>query len=48
MKSICYSAVSVKGFFPDDWRIYDAALTANEIKALKSALLPDPLFIRLR
>ena len=43
-----YSAVSTKGFLLDDWRVYDAALTAKEVKALKSALLPDPLFIRLR
>lgn len=36
------------GFLLDDWRVYDVALTAKEIKALKRELNPDPLFIRLR
>ena len=36
------------GYYLDDWRVYDAALTAKEIKALKRELNPDPLFIRLR
>ena len=36
------------GFLLDDWRVYDAALTAKEVKALKRELNPDPLFIRLR
>ena len=36
------------GYLLDDWRVYDAALTAKEIKALKRELNPDPLFIRLR
>lgn len=43
-----YNAVSGDGFLLDDWRVYDAALTAKEIKALKRELNPDPLFIRLR
>ena len=36
------------GFRLDDWRVYDAALTTNEVRALKSALLPDPFIIRFR
>jgi hypothetical protein len=36
------------GYYLDDWRVYDAALTAKEVKALKRELNPDPLFIRLR
>ena len=43
-----YNAVSGDGYYLDDWRVYDAALTAKEIKALKRELNPDPLFIRLR
>ena len=43
-----YNAVSGDGFLLDDWRVYDAALTAKEVKALKRELNPDPLFIRLR
>ena len=43
-----YNAVSGDGFVLDDWRVYDAALTAKEVKALKRELNPDPLFIRLR
>lgn len=40
--------VGADGFLLDDWRVYDAALTAKEVKALKRELNPDPLFIRLR
>ena len=40
--------VGSDGYYLDDWRVYDAALTAKEIKALKRELNPDPLFIRLR
>ena len=40
--------VGDKGYLLDDWRVYDAALTAKEVKALKRELNPDPLFIRLR
>lgn len=40
--------VGADGFLLDDWRVYDAALTAKEIKALKRELNPDPLFILLR
>jgi hypothetical protein len=43
-----YNAVSGDGFLLDDWRVYDAALTAKEVKALKRELNPNPLFIRLR
>ena len=40
--------VGTDGYYLDDWRVYDAALTAKEVKALKRELNPDPLFIRLR
>ena len=43
-----YYGASDDGFLLDDWRVYDAALTAKEVKALKRELNPDPLFIRLR
>ena len=43
-----YNFVTSVGYLLDDWRVYDAALTAKEIKALKRELNPDPLFIRLR
>ena len=36
------------GYYLDDWRVYDTALTGAEIKGLKSELLPDAFFIRLR
>ena len=42
------SKVGSDGYYLDDWRVYDAALTAKEVKALKRELNPDPLFIRLR
>ena len=43
-----YEWLLADGYLLDDWRVYDAALTAKEIKALKRELNPDPLFIRLR
>ena len=43
-----YSAVSGDGYLLDDWRVYDVALTAKEIKDIKRELNPDALFIRLR
>ena len=43
-----YNAIGADGFLLDDWRVYDAALTAKEIRSLKSALLPDPFIIRFR
>jgi hypothetical protein len=45
---IVASKVGADGYYLDDWRVYDAALTAKEVKALKRELNPDPLFIRLR
>jgi hypothetical protein len=36
------------GNFLDDWRVYDTALTAKEIKVLKRELNPDPFVIRFR
>ena len=43
-----YTAVSSAGYLLDDWRVYDAALTVDEIKELKRTICPDPLYIRLR
>ena len=43
-----YNKAGANGYLLDDWRVYDAALTAKEVKALKRELNPDPLFIRLR
>ena len=40
--------VGAAGFLLDDWRIYDAALSHAEIRAVKREICPDPLFIRLR
>ncbi len=34
-----YSAVSGEGYLLDDWRVYDAALTEEEVLALKATLL---------
>jgi len=36
------------GYYLDDWRIYDTALTRAEVKTVKREVCPDPLFIRLR
>ena len=43
-----YNAVSGDGFLLDDWRVYDAALTAKEVRTIKSSLLPDAFNTRLR
>ena len=43
-----YNAVSGDGYLLDDWRVYDAALTAKEVRTIKSSLLPDAFNIRLR
>ena len=43
-----YNAVGTAGFLLDDWRVYDATLTAKEVKALKRELNPDPFVIRFR
>ena len=40
--------VGADGYYLDDWRIYDTALTKTEVKAVKREVCPDPLFIRLR
>ena len=42
------SKVGADGYYLDDWRVYDAALTHREVRDLKCELNPDPLFIRLR
>ena len=34
-----YNAVSGDGYLLDDWRVYDAALTEEEVAALKAILL---------
>lgn len=43
-----YSAVSSDGFDLDDWRIYDAALTPNDVKTLYKRFMPPPITIFLR
>ena len=35
-----YSAVSGDGYLLDDWRVYDVALTAEEVASIKKQLLP--------
>ena len=42
------SKVGADGFYLDDWRVYDAALTVAELRALKRKLLPDAFFLHLR
>lgn len=42
------SKVGSAGYYLDDWRVYDAALTAKEIRLLKIELQPDPFRIQLR
>lgn len=36
------------GYYLDDWRVYDTALTKAEVKTIKREVCPDPLYIRLR
>ena len=36
------------GYYLDDWRVYDTALTKAEVKTIKREISPDPIFIRLR
>ena len=43
-----YNKAGANGYLLDDWRVYDAALTVDEIKLLKRTICPDPLYIRLR
>jgi len=40
--------VGADGYYLDDWRVYDAALTAKEVKDLKRELNPDRFVIRFR
>ena len=40
--------VGANGFYLDDWRVYDAALTADDIKTLRMQFVPPPLLIRIR
>ena len=40
--------VGAEGYLLDDWRVYDAALTAEEIRVIRGNLAPEPLFLRLR
>ena len=40
--------VGSEGYYLDDWRVYDAALTADDLKALRKKFLPKPMVIRLR
>ena len=42
------SKVGSEGYYLDDWRVYDAALTADDLKALRKKFLPKPMVIRLR
>lgn len=43
-----YSALLSDGFDLDDWRIYDAALTPNDVKTLYKRFMPPPITIFLR
>jgi hypothetical protein len=43
-----YKAVSADGYLLDDWRVYDAALSAKEIRRIKASLLPQPFRIFIR
>ena len=40
--------VGTDGYYLDDWRVYDAALTADDIKTLRKQFMPPPLLIRIR
>ncbi len=40
--------VGANGYYLDDWRVYDAALTVDDIKTLRKQLVPPPLLIRIR
>ncbi len=42
------SKVGSDGYYLDDWRVYDAALTAREIGSLKRKLLSNPFILRLK
>ena len=43
-----YSKAGDAGYCLDDWRVYDAALTAREIGSLKRKLLSNPFILRLK
>ena len=43
-----YSALLSDGFDLDDWRIYDAALTPNDVKTLYKRFMPPPIAIFIR
>ena len=43
-----YSVVGADGFLLDDWRVYDAALTATEIGEIRNAMLPTPFIFFLK
>ena len=40
--------VGADGYYLDDWRVYDATLTADDIKTLRMQFVPPPLLIRIR
>ena len=42
------SKVGASGYYLDDWRVYDTALTRKEIHKLRSTLLPPPFVLHLR
>ena len=42
------SKVGSDGYYLDDWRVYDAALTEAEVRLIKGAICPDPFIIRFR
>ena len=42
------SKVGDDGYYLDDWRVYDAALTEAEVRLIKGAICPDPFIIRVR
>lgn len=43
-----YSRITSLGYVFDDWTVYDARLTDDELVALKKRLLPDPFVIYIR
>lgn len=43
-----YNAVSGNGFLLDDWCVYDATLTAKELRSIKAKICPYPFLIRVR
>ena len=43
-----YDRVGSTGYYLDDWAVYDLALTADEVNALRKKLLPDPFVILVK